>query len=135
MFDNSYHPPLPLPLKLGDADLDGFPEILFVGVNDAGERIPKLAWSVGCSNAGEPGCSASSDANTHKRGYVVATGGEVAVLETFKDVRSVSFLDMDEDGTLDILVQRTGSSVTGQKINFIKNNVFRDAFFMKAIGS
>lgn len=134
MYDNSHHPPLPLPLKLGDADLDGFPEILFIAVNPAGERIPKLAWSVPCSYAGEPGCSASSDSNSNKRGYFVATGGDVAVLETFRDARSVSFLDMDEDGTLDILVQRTGSSITGQKVNFVQNNVFHDAFFMKAIG-
>ena len=36
-------------------------------------------------------------------------------------------------GSLDILVQRTG--VTGQgKITFIQNNIYYDAFFLKAIG-
>ena len=37
------------------------------------------------------------------------------------------------NGSLDILVQRSG--VTGQgKISFIQNNVYYDAFFLKAIG-
>jgi hypothetical protein len=68
------------------------------------------------------------------------------------DARSVAFLDTDEDvsgvdllsfyngplnrswqGTLDILIQRTG--VEGQgKIMFVQNNFYYDAFFLKAIG-
>ncbi|KAG8786607.1 hypothetical protein FRC20_011034 [Serendipita sp. 405] len=162
MFDNTHTPPLPLPLKLGDANLDGFPDLLFIIVTPENERIPKLAWSVGCSS-GEPGCPPipeerkrglfsrqqledddddddSGRAGVGGRGYVVASSnGDAGVLATFKDAKSVSFLDLDEDGTLDILVQRTGKGTggkgtgSGQKINFIQNNVFHDAFFMKAI--
>jgi len=44
----------------------------------------------------------------------------------------VAFLDVDEDGTLDVLVQRTGGQ-TGDKVTFIQNNFFHDAFFLKAI--
>jgi len=36
-------------------------------------------------------------------------------------------------GTLDILVQRTGRQGQGT-ITFVQNNVFHDAFFLKAIG-
>ena len=52
-----------------------------------------------------------------------------------------SSLIFDFKGTLDIMVQRTGSGVEGKgrlgngsRVNFIKNNVWRDAFFLKAIG-
>lgn len=38
-----------------------------------------------------------------------------------------------QQGTLDILVQRTGKQ-TNQKVSFIQNNFFHDAFFLKAIG-
>ncbi|KAG8833578.1 hypothetical protein FRC17_010402 [Serendipita sp. 399] len=162
MFDTTHTPPLPLPLKLGDANLDGFPDLLFIVVTPDNERTPKLAWSVACSS-GEPGCPPipeekkrglfrrqqidddddddSGPTGVGGRGFVVASSvGDASILATFKDTRSVSFLDLDEDGTLDILVQRTGKGTggtgtgSGQKISFIQNNVFHDAFFMKAIG-
>jgi len=44
----------------------------------------------------------------------------------------VSFLDVAEDGTLDIMVQRTGDQGLGS-ILFVQNNFFFDAFFLKAI--
>jgi integrin alpha FG-GAP repeat containing protein 1 len=149
MFDTTHSPPVPLPLKLGDADLDGYPDLLFIVVTPDNERVPKLAWSVECS-VGEPGCppiQPNADVNKTPsgvggRGYVVASsGGDASVLAKFKDARSVSFLDLDEDGTLDILIQRSGTGTggggigSGQKVNFIQNNVFHDAFFMKAIGT
>lgn len=34
-------------------------------------------------------------------------------------------------GTLDLLVQRTGK----EKISFVQNNFFYDAFFLRAIGT
>jgi len=39
---------------------------------------------------------------------------------------------MDEDGSLDVLVQRTGRTGQGS-ISFVQNNVYYDAFFLKAI--
>lgn len=157
MYDTTHNPPLPLPIKVGDADLDGFPDILFISVTPDDARVPKLAWSVGCT-VNEPGCpppqiqverddlapskAVKSDAGVGGRGFVIASsGGDASVLATFRDARSVSFLDLDEDGTLDILIQRSGTGTggkgigNGQKINFVQNNVFHDAFFMKAIGA
>ncbi|CCA72398.1 hypothetical protein PIIN_06332 [Serendipita indica DSM 11827] len=159
MMDVTHSPPLPLSIKLGDANLDGYPDLLFIAVNSDDERVPKLAWSIACSS-GEPGCPASTSNERRGtvdddddddddesplrgiggRGFVVASpGGDASALASFKDARSVSFLDLDEDGTLDILVQRSGTGKggkgtgSGEKINFIQNNVFHDAFFMKAI--
>jgi len=68
-----------------------------------------------------------------RRGWKVApikTGAET--LENIKDARGVAFLDLDEDGTLDIMVQRTGNDGQG-KVLFVQNNVYYDAFFLKAI--
>jgi integrin alpha FG-GAP repeat containing protein 1 len=172
IYDTTHQHPLPLPIKIGDTDLDGFPDLLFIVVTKDDKRVPKLAWNVRCG-LGEPGCPAIQSQSTIKRfkedtkklfmsnliwrddddaaveetkiggrGFVVAgSGGDASVLSTFNDARSVSFLDIDEDGTLDIMVQRTGSGVEGKgklgngsRVNFIKNNVWRDAFFLKAIG-
>lgn len=40
----------------------------------------------------------------------------------------------DKQGTLDIMVQRTGVQGAGT-ILFVQNNFFFDAFFLKAIGA
>jgi len=160
MYDTTYSPPLPLPLKLGDANLDGFPDILFISVTPDDARVPKLAWNVPCT-FNEPGCPPPSIQGQSKRadelppskfiksgsgiggrGFITSgSGGDERVLANFRDARSVSILDLDEDGTLDILIQRSGTGTggvgtgSGQRINFIQNNVFHDAFFMKAIGT
>ncbi|PFH53586.1 hypothetical protein AMATHDRAFT_137318 [Amanita thiersii Skay4041] len=125
--DTTFQPPLPIPLKLGDANLDGFPDLLAITVNGK-ERVPNLVFSVPCT-AGVVGCG--SKTGSGRRGWSVAKKG-VEVLQDIKDARSVSFLDIDEDGSLDILVQRTGDTGEG-KILFVQNNFYFDAFFLKAI--
>ena len=72
------------------------------------------------------------------RGAASATRGwreltkDVNVLASVGDARSATFMDMDEDGTLDIMIQRTGEQGQGN-ILFVQNNFYFDAFFMKAI--
>ncbi|KAF8638878.1 hypothetical protein AX17_001933 [Amanita inopinata Kibby_2008] len=126
VYDTSFEPPLPLPLRLGDANLDGFPDLLMITTHGK-KRIPNLVFSVPCAEDAA-GCALNGSG---KRGWMVAKKG-VEALEAIKDARSISFVDMDEDGTLDILVQRTGDSGHG-KISFIQNNFYYDAFFLKAI--
>ena len=146
MLDTTFNPPLPVSIKLGDANIDGFPDILII-TGSGKDRIPSLVYSVPCA-AGVVGCGKDG---LQKRGWKVATQG-VESLQAVKDARSLSFLDMDEDvsfnlfinpgeqlifydgqGTLDILVQRTGSAGHGNFL-FIQNNFYYDAFFLKAIG-
>ncbi|KAF8626356.1 hypothetical protein AX15_005010 [Amanita polypyramis BW_CC] len=126
VYDTSFEPRLPLPLKLGDANLDGFPDIMMITVKGE-ERMPTLLYSVPCS-AGIVGCSPDGSG---RRGWTIARKN-AEVLSAIKDARSVSFLDVDEDGSLDILVQRSGKTGQG-KISFIQNNIYYDAFFLKAI--
>ncbi|KAK7037504.1 hypothetical protein VNI00_010996 [Paramarasmius palmivorus] len=118
--------PIPLPLKLGDANLDGFPDILLIAVTLKG-NTPKLIYSVPCEK-GVAGCNADGSG---RRGFKVAVKG-VHSLDSITDARSVSFIDMDEDGTLDIMVQKVGETRDGN-IMFVQNNFYWDAFFLKAI--
>ncbi|KAG5717871.1 T-cell immunomodulatory protein [Termitomyces sp. T112] len=124
--DTTQTPPIPLSLKLGDANLDGFPDILLI-TGSGKDRIPRLIFSKPCA-AGLAGCSANG---SDRRGWELAKSG-ADPLSTIKDARSVAFLDVDEDGTLDIMIQRTGDAGHGNII-FVQNNYYYDAFFLKAI--
>jgi integrin alpha FG-GAP repeat containing protein 1 len=147
VLDTTFNPPLPVSIKLGDANLDGFPDFLII-TGSGQDYIPSLVYSVPCT-VGVVGCGKDGSG---RRGWKVATQG-VESLQAVTDARSLSFLDMDEDvsfniffinpgeqlifydgqGTLDILVQRTGSAGHGNFL-FIQNNFYYDAFFLKAIG-
>ncbi|KAM6500960.1 hypothetical protein JOM56_003974 [Amanita muscaria] len=126
IYDNSFQPPLPVPIKMGDVNLDGFPDMLLITVNGR-KRTPSLLFSVPCSR-GVAGCATDGSS---KRGWILATK-DVEALSAIQDARSASFFDIDEDGSLDILVQRSGSTGQG-KVSFIQNNIYYDAFFLKAI--
>ncbi|KAF8061672.1 hypothetical protein FPV67DRAFT_1673289 [Lyophyllum atratum] len=124
--DVTHKPPIPQPIRLGDANLDGFPDLLFV-IGSGQARIPGLVFSVPCAS-GVVGCSSNGSG---RRGWAVAKKG-TDTLDAIKDARSVSFLDLDEDGTMDIMVQRTGEAGRGHVL-FVQNNFYYDAFFLKAI--
>ncbi|KAF9464632.1 hypothetical protein BDZ94DRAFT_1256197 [Collybia nuda] len=124
--DVTHAPPLPLPLKLGDANLDGFPDFMAI-VGSGEDRVPTLVYSVPCAKD-VVGCSPNGSG---RRGWKVAQKG-AEPLNAIKDARAVSFLDMDEDGTLDIMVQRTGKAGSGD-VQVVQNNFYYDAFFLKAI--
>ncbi|KAF9453642.1 hypothetical protein P691DRAFT_812990 [Macrolepiota fuliginosa MF-IS2] len=124
--DVTYDPPIPISLRLGDTNSDGFPEFLAI-IALGSDRTPHLVYSVPCG----PGVAGCKPDGSGKRGWKVADAGTKA-LGNVKDARGISFLDMDEDGTLDILVQRTGSQ-DGSKVLFVQNNFYYDAFFLKAI--
>ncbi|OCH90654.1 hypothetical protein OBBRIDRAFT_793094 [Obba rivulosa] len=130
VLDTSFNPPLPVPIKLGDVNQDGFPDIVAILATGTGpqmSRIPSLAFSVPCGK-GVAGCG--SNGNGRRSWSVVKKGTEP--LKGIQDARSVALLDLDEDGTLDIMVQRTGSQGQGN-ILFVQNNFYYDAFFLKAI--
>lgn len=111
VYDTSAQPPVPLPLKLGDANLDGFPDILMITVSGR-ERIPALLFSTPCS----PGVAGCSSAGSEKHGWTVAKNN-ARVLSDIKDARSVSFLDVDEDVGLFYYVSRNGLTYDGSGIS------------------
>jgi integrin alpha FG-GAP repeat containing protein 1 len=126
VLDTTFSPAVPLPIRLGDTDLDGFPELLVIAAT-ADRHTPKLLISEPCKK-GLPGCDSNGRG---RRGFRLLERGAES-LEAVYDARSVTFIDMDEDGTLDIAVQRTGAQKRGT-VTFIQNNFYYDAFFLNAI--
>ncbi|KAI6111074.1 hypothetical protein F5141DRAFT_1112387 [Pisolithus sp. B1] len=126
--DSTFSPPIPLPIRLGDTNLDGFPDIMFIVVK-GDVRTPKPLASEPCAK-GLLGC----DQYGHGKHGFRLVHKDTESLEAIRDARGVTFVDLDEDGTLDILVQRTGAQGEGT-VSFIQNNFYYDAFFLKAIGS
>ena len=97
VLDTTYTPALPLPIKLGDANLDGFPDLLFIVYNPSdGSQTPKLLFSEPCVR-GLGGCDENGEG---RRGFQLVTKG-AETLEAVKDARGVIFLDMDEDVGVD----------------------------------
>jgi integrin alpha FG-GAP repeat containing protein 1 len=97
VFDTTFNPPLPVPVRLGDSDLDGFPDALLVLVGGRGAqktRTPKLVENVPC-DAGVAGCG-GREGQDGARGWKAVRKG-VDAFERITDARGVSFLDMDED--------------------------------------
>ncbi|KAI6111062.1 hypothetical protein F5141DRAFT_1112303 [Pisolithus sp. B1] len=107
--DSTFSPPVPLPIRLGDTNLDGFPDLMFI-----------VAKCIGAMCQGSPGLRP------------VRAWPAWIQADAIRDARGMTFVDLDEDGTLDILVQRTGAQGEGT-VSFIQNNFYYDAFFLKAI--
>jgi len=134
LYDHTFSPPVPVPIRIGDANLDGFPDLLPIVVSppSSGSRTraatPQLLMSIPCNH-----CTHVAD-KADKRSFK-AMKRDADPLTSITDARGVAFLDLDEDGTLDIIVQRTGKQADsgGVKVTFIQNNFFHDAFFLKAI--
>lgn len=100
LFDVTFTPPIMLGLKPGDADLDGFPDLLVVVVDGHGDvYTPRLLWNVGCSRS-VPGCGTEGNG---RRGFKVASGNAIELLEKMTDVRGVGWVDLDEDVSLSIV--------------------------------
>jgi integrin alpha FG-GAP repeat containing protein 1 len=121
VFDTSFSPAQPIVPRTGDANLDGFPDLLLIT-----EGRVRLLLSAPCAR-GVAGCTAPGA----RRGWREMRKG-VDPLTGITDARVAVFVDLDEDGTLDVMVQRTGAQGEG-RVLFVQNNFYYDAFFMKAI--
>ncbi|CAD6914554.1 unnamed protein product [Tilletia controversa] len=127
----------PLPLHLGDFNKDGYPDILLL-TSGSGLRTSSSSSSKAASSDADgrvwllQNVRAFDESST--RTFAVVEEGAEALMEV-RDARGASWMDVDEDGTLDILLQRTGADNGGKgsKVTFIQNNFFHDAFFLKAL--
>ncbi|KAK4688706.1 integrin alpha FG-GAP repeat containing protein 1, partial [Tremellales sp. Uapishka_1] len=142
------HPPssphIALPLRPGDYNLDGYPDLLILLANStaapplsgilggAGRRSGiqvKILTNTACGKD-VAGCAEGTHGD--QRGFKVGGGKNWEALDEIWDAAGASWLDLDDDGSLDIMVQRTGDQ-TEHKVEFIQNNFFHDAFFLKAL--
>lgn len=119
---------IPLPPRAGDFDVDGFPDLL-VTVKSGYDTKVKVLHNVPCGK-GVPGCT---NAPKGARGLVVGGGKGWDALDRITDATGASWIDLDDDGSLDIMVQRSGKQ-DKERVTFIQNNFYHDAFFLKAQG-
>ncbi|KAJ2807817.1 hypothetical protein H4R21_000328 [Coemansia helicoidea] len=121
-FEGQSAPPY---VKLGDLNLDGFPDMAVVTQRGSGQARVRLLRSEPCDS-----CTVGGDKLLSRRQFAAVTDG-VAALEQFKNVQDVALFDLDGTGTLDLLVHyRDGSGA--RRASAVYNNFFTDAFFIKA---
>ncbi|CDU23256.1 uncharacterized protein SPSC_01885 [Sporisorium scitamineum] len=141
---------LPNSLHLGDYNKDGYPDLVLITIPDKfasggrnsvrgdGETRVHILRNLECGKvpASEKAGLGCSPDRPEGRTFIKVTAGANAI-ELLRDVRSASWLDIDEDGTLDLLLQRTPSTSdgmdSGRRVTFIQNNYFHDSFFLKAL--
>ncbi|GAA6006356.1 hypothetical protein JCM10207_000615 [Rhodosporidiobolus poonsookiae] len=118
---------LPTPPQIGDYNIDGYPDLLVL-TSAGSAKTATVLQSRPC----EKGSCTDGETKRARRAFRVLSEGAEA-LAKLRDVESASWVDMDDDGSLDILIQRSGNTGAARTPIFIKNNYFHDAFFLKAM--
>lgn len=132
--DTAFRGTLPNPLRVGDYNKDGYPDLLVISSSSSSAHQGSVALleSMPCSRKT---CS-QAETEEDRRTFAIVDGVRASALSKIKDAKSAIWLDIDEDGTLDTLVQQSGlSSGASRQFRFIKNNYFHDAFFLKTLTS
>lgn len=102
------HGARPAPLRVGDLDADGYPEVLALSA-DGPTRVHVLA------NRAAPSGTRTLARVRHD------------VFDRIPDIESVALIDLGSDGSLDVLVQSRVAPT------FVQNNMFHDTFFLKTL--
>ncbi|PWN19934.1 hypothetical protein BCV69DRAFT_283464 [Microstroma glucosiphilum] len=135
--------PLPVPLVIGDYNKDGYPDILLLSIppktrsDGTGKTSVHILSNSRCSlltdASAKSECNKATTPEEEGRWLSVVQGG-AEPLTHIDDVRAASWVDIDDDGTLDILLLR-GTTVAKdtRRVTFIQNNYFYDAFFLKSL--
>ncbi|KAI8881111.1 hypothetical protein K501DRAFT_223676 [Backusella circina FSU 941] len=125
--DSNFRGQLPVPLHLGDYNQDGYPDLLVTTT----ERV-LLLQSVLCTSKL---CSSSASDASRRSFSIVSVGSEA--LSKISNPTQATFFDIDEDGSLDMLVLQNTKNTknAGRTPNFVINNYFNDAFFLKGLVS
>lgn len=141
--DNLASSSIPLPLSLGDHNKDGYPDMAIITIPSSWHNDQThlyILQSIACNQNGaaQPGCPSDSKKREGKRTFERIKGNTEAI-NSLNDVRSVTFFDLAEDGSLDLLLQRlpppSSKFKDSRVISFIQNNFFYDAFLLKILTS
>ncbi|CAH2323930.1 T-cell immunomodulatory [Pelobates cultripes] len=111
---------MPITLRFGDYNMDGFPDALAILRDTSGSNQQAfLLENVPCKNTT---CSRVFDVHW-----------EISDLNQIKDALAAAFFDIYEDGILDILVLGKGLSEGNNAVHVLINNFEADAYFVKVI--
>lgn len=106
LYDTSFNPAIPIPIRIGDIDLDGFPDFIPIIVRqdpDGSQRsTPEILISKPCK-LGANGCSG----NWASRRTFEALMKDVSPLRLIKDARGVALMDVDEDVSVSFFVAKS----------------------------
>ncbi|KAG0233971.1 hypothetical protein BGW41_001269 [Actinomortierella wolfii] len=134
--DPNFRGKLPVSVHVGDFNLDSYPDLLIVSAEGDGRgnavSQATLLQSVLCT----PETCLPGEVAARRRTFVKVVDGADA-LNSVQDVRAAAFLDLDEDGTVDIMLLRRSPQRQGaaRAVSMIHNNYFNDAFFLKTLAS
>eukprot|EP01118_Nematostelium_gracile_P010163 TRINITY_DN3480_c0_g1_i1.p1 TRINITY_DN3480_c0_g1~~TRINITY_DN3480_c0_g1_i1.p1 ORF type:complete len:400 (+),score=115.25 TRINITY_DN3480_c0_g1_i1:526-1725(+) len=114
-----FDPSISSRIRGGDYNLDGFWDLLVMGKTTMG------LWR-------NQGCDSDNTLNCLGRKFTLVQSGTDA-LNQIEGAHAAAFVDLDEDGALDIIVLATGKDGQ-QELVPVYNNFFNDAYFLKAMG-
>lgn len=108
-------PGVPGRLRIADIEMDGFPDVVLTLATPDGATETRVLTN--------------SQGEVSKRTLKEAPAFDSAIREAAgTDAALVTFIDIDEDGKLDFLIQSTDAT-----LKLIYNNVYLDNFFIKAL--
>ncbi|WFD01001.1 hypothetical protein MYAM1_003761 [Malassezia yamatoensis] len=130
--------PAPVFVRIGDINLDGYPDLLLLTIpkhRRPSETRVRLLESIEClPRSKAPGCDSLHESQLKRRSFQLVRN---TALDQYRYVRSAALVDLDEDGTLDILLQSYEQvqilPSAARRLTFFQNNDFHDAFFLKAL--
>jgi len=124
----------PMTIRAGDYNVDRFTDLL-VPLLPASNNIAQMTlWeSVACTHeaCGTPATSAK------RRTFHFVAGESSSALSSLPGAFSASWFDLDESGSLDILVNMETTNSLQQRVHSvaaITNNYFNDGYFIKTLG-
>jgi len=124
-FDNLYGKAnIPIPIRIGDINMDGYPDLI-LSVTESSKPI-EIYQSVPCTT--KFGCNEKA---TEANRRTILYSDHSKVLNRRQNIRSAAFMDIEENGTVDILL--FGEQDKDKRIYTVVNNLHNDAFFMKTI--
>ncbi|KAJ1338963.1 hypothetical protein BSLG_006102 [Batrachochytrium salamandrivorans] len=128
--DLTFKGTMPNPLRIGDYNNDGYPDILLMTVSTAesSKVSARLLRSVPC------GERCSHDSSTAGARTFVSVYEGVGAFKNYPEmmISGLTFMDINEDGTLDIFMTARKLNMGMQTLPLL-NNYYNDAFFLKAI--
>jgi len=124
-YDNLYgEANIPIPIRIGDINMDGYPDIV-LSISETSKPI-EIYQSVPCNT--KLGCNENAT-KANRRTLLYSEHSKV--LNRRQNIRSAAFMDIEENGTVDILL--FGEQDADKRIYTVVNSLHNDAFFMKTI--